>query len=951
MHLATGFAFLRFRLAALSRGLAHLLLLLFGLVSISLLWAAPALAQMSKGRVDGQVVDKTGGVLQGAEVVLQPGGASGKSDSQGNFSIADVAPGSYTLTVSYVGFAPFTSKVTVTAGGVARVTAALAVASSTQQVTVVATPLHGEAEAVNIQRTADNILNVIPADVITSLPNATIADAAGRLPGVSLERDEGEGKYIDVRGTAPELTNTTIDGINTPSPEGGVRQVKLDTIPADLVASVEVNKTLQANQDADGIGGSVNLVTKTAGEKPSLSFGGIGGYTPIVDGRHMDQFNFTVGDRFGASKRLGMLFGASYDYNGRGIDDIEPVPDAVQNPNGSLTPTFDSMDIREYAYNRSRWGFGGSTDYRIKESSVISLRYLYSAFKDYGDKWVYTLNDGSAPGFSNEARRPKYSIGNLALTGTHTKNSYLIHWEASVADASQLASAGNPGADFGPIGALANSTGCLYDAPATSNIYLPQWTPSCFTPGPDDLYQPSMYSLSDVVYSHGLTEQLNLQGSADVSKYYYLGSHFATFQFGGKVRNAHKFDDSWQDTFTPNGTLLMAQFLSNFTNPNYYDRHYTLGPVTNWNDITGFVNSNPSQFGFSSTFGGNNNNFDLIERISAGYAMNTVDLGRVRLITGLRFEETQVHTLSCNCTNQITGTGPVNVPFNGSYYDVLPSAAARIRLDDNSDLRLVYSRGLARPDPEYLTTAVTEDTTTHPFTFSIGNPGLKPEHANNFDVLYERYLKPFGMISGGVFYKSLTDPIIETESHPVTGPYAGYILQQPGNAGSAFVAGFEAAYQQNFNSLPGVWSGLGIMANYLYAASRAYDLQGRSDHPPLLRTSPSVWNISPSYARGRVTMRFGATYNGASIYQYNYQDGAAYGINGPNGDNYLYPHFQIDAQASVRVRGGLSLLASGLNLSNEVFGFYNGGIQYMTQREYYKPTYEVGFRWVSGSEK
>ncbi len=386
---------------------------------VLMLVATTGLAQSVKGKVAGQVVDSTGRVLQGAQVGLQPGGFSTVSDEVGNFTMENIAPGDYTLTVTYLGFSPFTSKVTVTAGQVAQVKAAMAVASTKEQVTVVGTPPpSGEAEAVNVERTADNIINVIPAQVITSLPNATIADAAGRLPGVSLERDEGEGKYIDVRGTAPELTNTTIDGINTPSPEGTVRQVKLDTIPADLVAEVQVNKTLQANQDADGIGGSVNLVTKTAGEKPSLSFGGIGGYTPIEDGRHMDLFNFTVGDRFGAAKRLGTIFGATYDYNSRGINDIEPSPDAIQNADGSLTPTFDSMDIREYAYNRSRWGFGGSTDYRIKEGSVITLRYLYSAFKDYGNKWKYTLNDASAPGFSTSERRPKYSVGNLALAGT-----------------------------------------------------------------------------------------------------------------------------------------------------------------------------------------------------------------------------------------------------------------------------------------------------------------------------------------------------------------------------------------------------------------------------------------------------------------------------------------------------------------------------------------------------
>ena len=113
--------------------------------------------------------------------------------------------------------------------------------------------------------------------MITSLPNANIADALGRMPSVTLERIEGEGVYIQVRGTEPRLTNITINGITIPSPEPGVRQIRLDVIPADLVESVEINKTLAPNIDGDGIGGSVNLKTKTAGEFPTMNAFGIGG--------------------------------------------------------------------------------------------------------------------------------------------------------------------------------------------------------------------------------------------------------------------------------------------------------------------------------------------------------------------------------------------------------------------------------------------------------------------------------------------------------------------------------------------------------------------------------------------------------------------------------------------------------------------------------------------------
>src|SRR5690242_7238482 len=129
------------------------------------------------------------------------------------------------------------------------------------------------------------------------------------MPSVTLERDEGEGKYVQIRGTEPRFNNVTIDGVNVPSPESDVRQIKLDIIPANLVDSVEISKTLSANQDGDAIGGSVNLVTKTAQEKPPLYLNGIGGYTPIIGGRSLSEFDGTVGQRFGEHKKLGIIFG------------------------------------------------------------------------------------------------------------------------------------------------------------------------------------------------------------------------------------------------------------------------------------------------------------------------------------------------------------------------------------------------------------------------------------------------------------------------------------------------------------------------------------------------------------------------------------------------------------------------------------------------------------------
>src|ERR1041384_2677988 len=286
--------------------LAVLLLMMCGSASV---------AQNGKGTVTRRVVDPLGGVLQGAEIRLEPGGISRVSDAQGEFTITGVEPGTYTVKVNFVGFETYSASVEVKAGSLVRADAALKVSAQSSEVIVTADRAAGEAEAVNRERSADNLVQVLPADVIRSLPNANIADALGRLPSVTLERDEGEGKYVQIRGTEPRLSNVTIDGVNVPSPESGVRQIKLDTLASDLVESIEVNKTLQANQDGDGIGGSVNLKTKTAGDVPSFSLYGLGGYTPIIGGRGVDQFGGTGGPRFGANKKLGVLFGGTYDWN------------------------------------------------------------------------------------------------------------------------------------------------------------------------------------------------------------------------------------------------------------------------------------------------------------------------------------------------------------------------------------------------------------------------------------------------------------------------------------------------------------------------------------------------------------------------------------------------------------------------------------------------------------
>ena len=299
-----------------------------------------------------------------------------------------------------------------------------------------------------------------------------------------MERIEGEGVYVDIRGLEPRLTNTTIDGITVPAPEPGIRQIRLDVLNSDLVEAVEINKTLSARQDGDGIAGSVNLRTKMATDQPLLSLYTNGGYTPILNGRAADQFGGVWGQRFGQTKKFGILFGGTYDYNGRGIDNIQPAIDPLST---FAPPFYDNDTIREYRYYRTRDGLSGSADYKLNDNNSFYAHGLFSDLKDWGDKWYYEPKsnilsesgpagvaaadetpDGSKPKFYTSSKRPNASIGSLSLGGRHVQKSSWFTWEVAAARSYEVDSAGNPKATFAWI--RPSVPNCTYNPSAQTSI-------------------------------------------------------------------------------------------------------------------------------------------------------------------------------------------------------------------------------------------------------------------------------------------------------------------------------------------------------------------------------------------------------------------------------------------------------------------------------------------------
>ncbi len=933
----------------------------------------------SNGSVTGTVKDSVGAVLQGAQIVLQPTATTVASNAQGVFLITDVKPGTYTVTTSYVGFADSTTTVVVTAGQAATVNPALTVASSNQQV-IVTGSVTGDALAINEQRTSANILNVMTDTQIIALPNANIADVVGRMPGVTLQRNEGEGQYVQIRGTEPRLSNTTIDGVVVPGPDNEVRQVDLDVIPAGIAGAVAINKTLSANQDGDAIGGSVDIRLKQAtSDQLGLFLEFIGGYTPIADTRNVFTINSSAGMRFGPStkegKRWGLMVAYSYDYNGRGIDDIEPTPDLNTDANGNpTTETYDKLSEREYLYDRTRYGFAGALDYKLGENSDLYAHALFSNFRDYGQKYEYDFKNDGGPAplpytgsssFHTSVRRPNLQIADLALGGNHIFNHSYLTYEIAAAHSRFGGAAGNPGADFGSTAA---NPDCGYTPALTVSIYRPQF--SCVNPT-DAATDPTQYQIQDINLTSGQASQLNLQAGAAMGINYHAGTHASTFEFGGQFRNEHKGQDAYSPTYdqneisgTPPPLPTMSPFLSNFTNPHYYGGSYYLPPVTNFTLLTNYLTANPTVLPLDVAATHQNSdaaNYDLQEKVSAGYVMNTIEFGtRAHLQTGLRIEGTSTSTRGFLVTTNADGSygGTTTEYGGGSYVNPLPSVQFRYQLDNDSDIRAVYARAISRPDPYQLVPYVVFTQgggTTGNDLVQIGNTALVAEHANDYDVLYERYLPSVGMIEAGYFYKQIGKPIyLESSVVPATGSplsqlYAGDDAQQEVNGDHAYVQGIELAYQQHLTMLPNVLSGARIDANFTYTNSKNYNLVNRTDTPQLIGQAPYSWNIGPSYATKRALVTVAISHNGPNIYAYQYQSsgpGAVpFGPAGPNGDNDFYSHTQVDAQATYYIGKGFTALASGLNMNNEVFGFFNGSTQFVAQREYYKPTYSFGLRW------
>ncbi|HBU76871.1 MAG TPA: TonB-dependent receptor, partial [Muricauda sp.] len=440
-----------------------------------------AMAQAQSGNIQGTITDENGIYVPGANVYIESLVKGAISNFDGKFTLVGIPEGAYILRVTYMGYSDVEQEVSVSAGQTTPVSITLESSNmELDEVQVSAYGLSGQSKALNTQKNNMNITNVVSTDQIGKFPDANIGDAVKRIPGITMQVDQGEARNIIVRGLSPQLNSVTLNGSRIPSAESDNRNVQMDLIPSDMIQTIEVNKAVTPDMDADALGGSVNLVTRTAPQGFRLSATAGSGVNFITDKRIWNG-SILVGDRTNDGK-FGWMLSATINDNDFGSDNIEAEWDnefeyntGEEDEEGEpileeteVNPYTNVTEQRTYLVQRVRRSFSANLDYQINPNNNIYLKTMYNWRDDRENRFRleqeildgedievgdFTLNNGNltrfpvevkrqskggiAGGRNKNARLEDQRMQNYSLGGEHLLGNLQLDWMASFSKASE----------------------------------------------------------------------------------------------------------------------------------------------------------------------------------------------------------------------------------------------------------------------------------------------------------------------------------------------------------------------------------------------------------------------------------------------------------------------------------------------------------------------------------
>lgn len=881
------------------------------------------------GRITGRITDSsTGEDLPGANIILVGTNYGVSSDRQGRYKIEKVPLGSYTLKVSYIGYEDFTTPITLTnVNYTVNVDVKLTMTAVPIKEIVVSGLLQGQVKALNQQLNAQDIRNVLSREEIEKFPDLNTADVLQRIPGINISRSLGEGTFVYIRGTEPRLTGVTVDGQKLASSDDEERIVDLGVINSSQLASVEVTKALTPDMDADAIGGTVNLVTRSPFDydRPTLKLDFGGGYA-VQDKKPLYRFSGAYSGFLGENRDFGYTISGSYYRNNiRGYSD-EMQWDNVKDVNGNTIP-FALTDFSLFDYNtkRDHYGVSGVLEYKIDPNNLLHLRGMYNRKDDEQSRnnirWrpskgkylnATTIQNGRLA-FEFQNRNEKHNIYSFSFGGVHNFGELKLDYDLNYSFARQEK------IDPGQIKSewqLSSKLNWLMDV---SDPDFPQFTvtnkDATFTGDPANWEIDSQDYRETDIKNNVYTGVVNFKMPYDLFSVPAELKAGAKLNIDKKSKTAEKIKYKWKGS----DKVYMSSVSNYETIQKFLQDKYTFSPMIDNTLVRNFFNQyRDLSNGLVGTIvyddtDGSGGDYDNSENIYSVYLMTNFNAGALSVLAGVRDEYTSTDYEGNKVLLDPSGNFLSLTPANNqkNYNNFFPYLHLKYKLAAKTNLRFAATKTIARPN--YFDLAPYYWLDEGGKTITQGNPDLSPTVSTNLDVMFEHYFQGIGVFSLGLFYKNMDKVIYSRTYQQIGGVFDGYEISEPVNGGSAELYGFEINWMQQFSFLPGFLNGFGIYANYTYTKSKA-KLQYR-DWTAMPGQAADVGNVGLSYEKYGLTARLSLNYNAAVLYQV--------GIS-PDFDRYTDANTHLDLTAIYKIIDNLSFYVDWINITNEPDREYYG---------------------------
>lgn len=857
-----------------------------------------------------------------------------------------------------------------------------------------------EAAALEIQRNSPALVSVIASDAVGRLPDQNIAQAISRLPGVAVERDQGQARYVNLRGAPKKWTTLSFDGVNVVSPEG--RAARFDSIPSAIAKQIIVRKAVTPDMVGETISGNIDIITRSGFDQDGFHVAGKAGYGLVELGdRREFEGSLVVSDRFDTGiGEFAVSSSASLYRRGMVTDNFETDWETVEQdrrPGAADRIWARETENKLYRLVRKNYALSTRLDWKPAPGHRIYAETIYSAFQDdeQRNNYIFDLDDqqsrvptGTAActvnatppagttGYADictgntpfagtvygidlnsnfTVRAYKQSVFTNTLGGDHDLDTWRVSWRAnytrSIDDRTQPAQLNYDSPSFGTNGAnAANRLTVAYDLtdPQLARVQLYRTIRNAngtFARGDRVIaiedFPRSLARLRSLIAADttdAYTARLDLSHDVDGL----LGER-TTFAVG--VR----FDDR---TKSVDERLLELNSAAQFT---------AAGIPTNYGQIAipgGFQGEIPLGYTFqyfgkgqildlvdrAKTIGTYRDQFanlyDVNERIYSAYAMATVTTGWGNVIGGARVEHIRNRSSAF-----VNGNAATPLTIDRDITLVYPSLHLNYDVNDRMKARLSFNTGAARPDYDQLAPNLSFNDAN--LTISGGNPDAKPEKAMGVDAYVEYYVAPAGFLSFGAYYKRLRDVLFDTtrtfnsDVLNVNGvDRSQYLYSAIANGGTGSIIGIEGAIQQQLDPFVadlGLPDWMGGFGVQLNATLN----RSRAETPDggrvqLPGASDAVYNIGAYYEKYGFSARV------------QYQNRSRWlddlGSAADGGDFYWAKDDELDASLRYAVNRNVELFGNFSNLLNGPGRRYVRETRYTIERESFGRRYQAGVR-------